>query len=293
MTVVLDAPPQRIVADVNAAAALWDYGIRPVGVFGWNASEAGDFGPAGGNIHPEQVAIGGNATGPFQVEPVLTMAPDLLVTITWELENPTEYWSLDNDPAILPLAQEVAPIVAISAVGFADVNTGRMAELADALGADLATPELIAAKGTYEAALARLPEVAAERADLSVIFTYIGDGEQWHIVDPVGWADVSLYQQAGVNVAVPDESDGYWQTLSFEEALRYPADVMFNSSRGGGTLTLSLEDLQAHPTFNTHPAVAAGQVGDWNQDFIMSYQGMTDAIKAIISPLEAAAKVTG
>ena len=103
---------------------------------------------------------------------------------------------------------------------------------------------------------------------------------------------MSLYQQAGVNVTVPDESDGYWQTLSFEEAVRYPADVMFNSSRGGGTLTFGLEELRAHPTFSAHPAVAAGQVGDWNQDFIMSYQGMTDAINAIITPLEAAEKVT-
>jgi iron complex transport system substrate-binding protein len=110
-------------------------------------------------------------------------------------------------------------------------------------------------------------------------------------VDPVGWADVSLYQQAGVNVIVPDESDGYWQTLSFEEALRYPADVIFNSSRGGGTLTLGLDELQAHPTFGQHPAVLAGQFGDWNQDFIMSFQGMTDAINAIIAPLESAEKV--
>lgn len=293
VTVSLDTGPERIVADVNAAAALWDFGVRPVGVFGWNSSETGDFGPAGGNIDPEQVAIGGNVTEPFQVEPVLAMDPDLLVTITWEPENPTEYWSLDFDEAVLPLAQEVAPIVAISAVGLADVNTGRMAELAVALGADLESPELVAANEDYQAALAALPEVAAEKSDLTVMFAYIGnEGEAWYIVDPIGWADVSLYDSLGVNVVIPEESDGYWQTLSFEEALKYPADVIFNSSRGGGTLTLSLEDLQAHPTFGQHPAVAAGQVGDWNQDFIMSYQGMTDALNAIISTLDGAEKVT-
>ncbi len=293
VTVELDAAPVRIVADVNAAAALWDFGIRPVGVFGWNASDSGDFGPAGGNIDPSQVEIGGNDAEPFQLEPVLAMQPDLLVTITWEPENPTEYWSLDFDEAILPLAQKIAPIVAISAVGLADVNTDRMAELAVALGADLDTPELAEANEEYQAALARLPEVTAEKSDLNVMFTYISrEGEQWYIVDPAGWADVSLYESLGVNVVIPEESDGYWQTLSFEEALKYPADVIFNSSRGGGTLTLNLEELQAHPTFSQHPAVAAGQVGDWNQDFIMSFQGMTDALNAIISTLEPAEKVT-
>lgn len=293
VTVELDTAPVRIVADVNAAAALWDFGIRPVGVFGWNSSETGDFGPAGGNIDPDQVEIGGNSTEPFQIESVAAMQPDLLVTITWEPENPTEYWSLDFDEAILPLAQKVAPIVAISAVGSADVNTERMAEMAVALGADLATPELAEANETYQAALARLPEVAAEKSDLNVMFAYISrEGEQWYIVDPVGWADVSLYESLGVNVVIPEESDGYWQTLSFEEALKYPADVIFNSSRGGGTLTLGLEELQAHPTYSQQPAVIAGQFGWWNQDFIMSFQGMTDALNAIISTLEPAEKVT-
>src|SRR5690348_13132494 len=36
VTVELPARPLRIIADVNAAAPLWDFGIRPVAVFGWN-----------------------------------------------------------------------------------------------------------------------------------------------------------------------------------------------------------------------------------------------------------------
>lgn len=291
VTVTLDETPTRVVADVNAAAALWDFGIRPVAVFGWNANETGDFGPAGGNIDPSQVEVVGNTTEPFLAEDVLATDPDLLVTLTWDPENPTEYWSLDTDPGILPLALEIAPVVAISAAGFSDVNTVRMAELAESLGADLSTPELAAANEEYQAALERLPEVAAAKADLTVMFTYISDGEEWYIVDPAGWADVSLYQRLGVNVIVPEESDGWWQTMSTEEALRYPADVIFNSSRGGGTLTLNLEQLQAHPTFGHHPAVIAGQVGEWNQDFIMSFQGMTDALNSIITPLSEATKV--
>lgn len=293
VTVELDAAPVRILADVNAAAALWDFGIRPVGVFGWNGSDTGDFGPAGGNIDPALVANGGTVDEPFRIEDVLAMQPDLLVTITWLPDDPTSYWSLDFEEAILPLALEVAPIVAISAAGLADANTERMAELAVALGADLTTTEMVEASEAYQTALARLPEVAAAKSDLTVLFANIGKAaEEWMVVDPAGWADVSLYQSLGVNVVVPDESDGWWQRLSTEEVLKYPADVIFNSSRGAGEWTMSLEEMQTHPTFSQHPAVAAGQVGDWNQDFIMSFQGMTDALNAIISTLEPAEKVT-
>src|SRR4051812_42919727 len=36
ITVTLPGMPKRIIADVNVAAALWDFGVRPVGLFGWN-----------------------------------------------------------------------------------------------------------------------------------------------------------------------------------------------------------------------------------------------------------------
>ena len=52
VTVELDAMPERLAIDLNAAAALWDFGVRPTAVFGWDANETGDFGDAGGNIDP-------------------------------------------------------------------------------------------------------------------------------------------------------------------------------------------------------------------------------------------------
>src|SRR5688572_27009371 len=62
VTIELPGMPVRIVADVNAAAPLWDFGIRPVAVFGWNATltDDGDFGAAGGRIDPSQVEIVGD-----------------------------------------------------------------------------------------------------------------------------------------------------------------------------------------------------------------------------------------
>ncbi len=235
VTVTLPEMPQRIVADVNAAAPLWDFGIRPVAVFGWNASETGDFGPAGGNVDPAAVQVAGNATEPIQPEKVVVADPDLLVTITWAPEDPTEYWSIDAE--ILPQVLPIAPVVAISATGLADVNTERFAELAVSLGADLTSPELAEAKVTYEAALADFPARAAEKSDLTVLFLSVGADEEIYVANAPDWADLSLYESLGLKIVSPDiEAGAYWEELSMEEAAKYPADVIFNSTRPG-TLT--------------------------------------------------------
>lgn len=287
VTVTLPQMPQRIVADVNAAAPLWDFGIRPVAVFGWNATETGDFGPAGGNVDPTAVEIVGNVTEPIQPEAVAAAAPDLIITITWTPDDPEEYWSIDVP--LLPQVQPIAPLIAISATGMADANTERFAELAGALGANLESPELAEAKAGYEAALAGFPAQAAEKSDLEVLFVFVGQDEKIYIANAPDWADLTLYESLGLNIVKPDaDKDAFWEELSMEEALKYPADVIMSSTRPN---TLTVEQLMAHPVFGLHPAAKAGQMGLWNQDFIMSYEGMTAALEATLGPLLAASKV--
>lgn len=288
VTATLSSQPERIVADVNAAAPLWDFGIRPVAVFGWNATENGDFGPAGGNVDPAAVAIVGNATEPIQPEAIAAQHPDLLVTLTWTPDDPTEYWSIDT--SILPQVTPIAPLVALSATGMADANTERFAELAAALGADLASPELVEAKATYDASLTSFRETASATSDLRVLFAYVDATDEAYIASPQDWADLSLYEHLGLQLVHPDaEKDAFWETISAEQALKYPADVILCSTRPG---TLTADELKAHPTWGQHPAVKAGQIGLWNQDFIMSYQGMAAALDATIAPLLTAGKVT-
>lgn len=287
VTVTLPARPERIVADVNAAAPLWDFGIRPVAVFGWNATDTGDFGDAGGNVDPATVEIVGVTAEPIQPEKVIAVDPDVLITITWTPDDPTDYWSID--PAILDQVEPIAPLIAISATGSADVNTGRFAELASALGADLTTPELTEAKSTYDAALADFQAVSEAKKDLTVLFMYIATEEVYAAYAP-DWADLAMYQGLGLNIVEPDAEPGtFWEQLSPEQILKYPADVVLNSSRPGN---LTIDELKEHPTYSLHPAIRAGQVGPWNQDFIMSYQGMTAALNTVIAPVRDANKVT-
>jgi len=287
VTVTADAAPTRIVADVNAAAPLWDFGVRPVAVFGWNASESGNFGAAGGNIDPSAVAVVGDATEPFKTEAVLAEDPDLLVTLTWAPSDPADYWSF-TEAALVDQARQIAPLIAMSAAGFADANTDRFAELATSLGADLSTPELTAAKADYTDRLTAFPDQAASKADLKVLFMYIAAEGSVYFATPKGWADLSLYQKLGVNIVLPETDDPWWQEVSQEEAGMYPADVIFHSTRPG---TLSVDEMKAHPTLGQHPAIKAGQIGEWNQDFIMSWQGMSAALDSISGPILAANKV--
>jgi iron complex transport system substrate-binding protein len=287
VTVSLETRPERIVADVNAAAPLWDFGIRPVAVFGWNASETGDFGPAGGNIDPNQVDVVGDPVETIQLEKTIVAQPDLLITVTWTPDDPTEYWSIGTE--VLPQVLEIAPLIAISATGSADVNTERFAELAVALGADLETPELVEAKARYDQALADFPAAAAGQSSLRVLFIYAAEGESIYVANPIDWADLTLYQSLGLNIVQPEVEPGtFWEELSTELANKYPADIIFHSTRPG---TMTPDELAAHPTLGQHPAVKAGQIGAWNQDFIMSYQGMTDALETTIATVSASTPV--
>lgn len=286
-TVTLPERPVRIVADLNAAAALWDFGIAPVAVSGYTVTTDA----AWGNIDRDIPAINaGPETGAPDLEQLLALEPDLFVTITWSPDQPdiAYEWSFP-DPAELALAQSVVPVIAISATGQADVNTARFTELAALLGADLESPELVAARAAYDEAVAAFRAAAAEKSDLTTLFVYAA-GDNEYVANPSKWADLAMYQALGLNIVEPDVPDTeYWLQLSPEQALTYPSDILFQSTR---TEILSLDDLAAHPTYGLLPAVAAGQFGPWNQDFIMSYQGLTAAFETMLPVLEGATKVT-
>ena len=142
--VTLPRRPVRLAIDVNAAAPLWAYGIRPAALFGWNGNPDSSLPGAGDNIDVSTVALVGNTTEPIQVEALTAVDPDLVITIAWSPAGPTEYWSIDTG-ALGQIGQRYL-IVALSATDPADVSLGRFAELATALGADLSAPEQVEAR---------------------------------------------------------------------------------------------------------------------------------------------------
>ena len=286
VTVTLPQRPTRIVADLSAAAPLWDFGIQPLAVSGWTVLTD----EAWGNVDRSTPVI--NATD-GQPEPdnekLIDLETELFITITWSKGDPDDVWSFSDVENRLT-TEAICPIVAIAATGMADENMGRFAELAGLLGADLESAELAIAQTDYDASVAAFSTVAAEKSDLSILFAYVGVESTWYAAYAPDWADLAWYQTLGLNIIEPAAAPGeYWQELSFEEALKYPSDVIFLSARDG---TLGPEELKAHPSFGLHPAVAADQFGVWNQDFIMSYQGLKAALDNMIATISTAEKVT-
>ncbi len=277
--------PTRIVMDVNAAAPLWDFGIVPTGLFGWNVLADGSLGDAGGNIDPEGIPTAGNVNEPLNLEELIALDPELIVTLAFTQDDMTEYWSIDAE--LVNSVLEIAPIAAIPVYGRADENIVKVIELAGLLGADLESEELTAARIAYEESEAALK--AAASPDLTALFIYIGESESY-IAAPPDWADIAMYQAFGINVFDPEIDLGlYWLTISNELANDYLADMIFVSTRGG---RMTNEELQAMPSWGQHPAVKADQIFDWNQDFILSYQGMKDAYDILIEALAVSNKVT-
>lgn len=112
------------------------------------------------------------------------------MTITWgnNQEHPYE-WSFP-DPVSYERIRGIVPVIGISGTGSADVNTARFAELAASLGADVETPELLAARADYEESVAAFKALAAEKSDLTTLFVY-ADGQFEYVAYPPDWADRS------------------------------------------------------------------------------------------------------
>jgi iron complex transport system substrate-binding protein len=286
-TITLPRRPERIAADLNAASALWDFGIRPVAVSGWTVATDASW----GNVDraTPNITLSAETSEP-NLEDLLELGIDLFVTVTWgnNEENPYQ-WSFP-EAAAYERTSQIVPVIAISATGMADKNMLRFAELAGLLGADLDTPEQVAAKAAYEERAAEFAQVATEKADLTSLFIY-ADGEYEYVAYPPLWADLAMYQAMGLNIIVPEDAPAgdYWEELSPEQASKYISDIIFQSTREG---IFTIEELTAHPTYGQLPAVEAGQVYPWNQDFIQSYQGLTAAFDTLIEPLKGAQKVT-
>jgi iron complex transport system substrate-binding protein len=289
VTVTLPSTPQRVVIDVNAAAPLWDFGIRPIAVFGWLANPEGDFGAAGGNIEPDQVEIIGNGQDTIDVEALVGLQPDLIVTLTFAPDDPLDYWSLASDGP-LEQVQQVAPIVAISGVQSAAAAVARFAELAEALGADLAAPEIADAESAWRDAEDAFTAAVEAKPGISALFVAAG-ADMLYVANPERAGDVMYFRELGLTVpavSIDPANGDYWEYVSFETIGKYQTDLFMSSYRG-----LPIPEVEAIATVSALPAVQAGQIYTWNQDFIASYQGMTAILAELTANIEESEIVTG
>lgn len=265
--------PTRIVAEINAASALWDYGIRPVAVFGPQHRADGTRDPRVGQVDLGQVESVGEVWGEVDIEKILQLEADLVVAPTWD---PPVLFYLDTageealGGAIPTLAIQTAKVSLATSIE-------RFAALAEALGADMTSAETVAAKADYDAALAELRQVIADPPDTTVMFV-AGAEDALYVAHPDFMADLFLLRDLGLDVVAPENAPDFWETLSWEEALKYPADLILVDTREG---SYSLDDFASVPTWAAVPAVKAGQVAEWHAEPIYSYAGYAPELRRL------------
>lgn len=279
-TITLPRRPERIVAYVGSAATLWDYGIRPVGAFGPLRREDGGANPLAGNVDPEAVTSLGEGWNEIDLEELVALQPDLIVSTTYSPGIPGDLWGLEPDLAAQ--VGEIAPVVTISAFETSVTESlARFEDLAVALGADLDAPRVKASREQFEQASEAVRQAASERPGLRVLVMSAWP-EAIYVANPAAASDLTYFQELGVELVAPDNPDSYWEELSWEQALKYPADLLLLDARDGGYTVANLAD--APSTLAAHPAVKAGQVGNWYTEFVLSY----DAFATILEELAVA-----
>ncbi|GAA4517836.1 MULTISPECIES: ABC transporter substrate-binding protein [Nonomuraea] len=275
----LDKTPSKVVAQVGAAAALWDFGVRPVGVFGPHKLQDGSKDPQVGNVDITKVTGLGNVWDEFNVEQYIALQPDLLVSSMYE--NGTLWYVPEKSKDTI---EQVAPTVGVMLTGKTATEViGTYEKLAASLGADMAgVPE---AKARMEAATKEL----AALKDLKILMMSGGADQMW-VVNPPEYADIRHLMDNGLDIVVPGKVDegGFFQTLSWENADTYDADVILYDTR---TQALKPEEMMKKPTFAELPAVKAGQLYPWRAEAPFSYQGYADFLEELVANLKKANKL--
>ncbi|MCB0976898.1 MAG: ABC transporter substrate-binding protein [Acidimicrobiales bacterium] len=252
----LPAVPKTIAAQSVAAGGLWEYGIVADGVFGPLRRTDGTPDPAIGIADPDAFESLGEVDSEINLEALAALKPDIIVTSMW---GDSKFWGISDDE--VDEIEKIAPIVGIRVEGRTlDEPLRRYAELASSLDADPA--KIDAARKRFEDASTNL-ERALERKPGLRFVAASGTPSEMYVAYPPGFPDLAYFDKLGMDIVEPEAhttSGGFWETLSWEQADKYPADVILADARGG-TLAQILDFLP--PTARALPAVKADQLIQW------------------------------
>ncbi|QES54788.1 ABC transporter substrate-binding protein [Streptomyces venezuelae] len=284
--VTTKAQPKNIVAFTGTAAALYDYGVPVKGVFGPTKTADGKADVQAGSLDISKVEILGNVYDEFNVEKYAALQPDLLVTNSWD----GSYWYVPEASKDKILA--LAPHAAIKVGGDVTLDKAleRTADLAKSLGADMNSKKTVDAKARFEAATAKVREATKANPGIKVLVGS-GSADLFYASSPETSADLKYFKSLGVEFITPDKLDegGFFESLSWENAGKYKADLVLLDNRTG---TLQPEELKAKATWAEMPAVKAGQVTPRVTEPIFSYDKCAQILEDLAKSIQNAKKVS-
>ncbi|MFG1703092.1 ABC transporter substrate-binding protein [Nonomuraea sp. M3C6] len=280
--VSLPQRPRRVVAQSGAAAALWDFGVRPVAVFGPHRLKDGGRDPEVGEVDITKVESIGNVWGEFNVEKYASLQPDLLVAGMYQKDT---LWYVPEESAAA--VDQIAPSVGVQLSGKPLVEIiEKYGRLAVALGADPEAAPVVEARNRFDAAGAALKTLAAAKPDLKVMIV-TGTHESLYVAYLPDHPDIKYWGELGLNIVYPprptEREGGFWEMLSWENADKYEADVILVDAR---SQSMKIEEMARKPTWAMLPAVKAGQLYPWHAAERYSYLGYAKVMEELKANLE-------
>ncbi|WP_299539246.1 ABC transporter substrate-binding protein [uncultured Streptomyces sp.] len=270
--------PSRVLAYIQAGATLWDYGVRPWGIFG-----SGHDGPEPdraktGTLPLDEVEYLGPGVG-LDTGALLAGRPDLVVAVSY---GAGQVYGLDPETA--KHLEEQVPVAVID-VGqgrtLAEVSE-RFAELAHALGAGelpAAEQELVAARERLREIARSLPEAAARVVALSP-----ADVDQAYVARPRMWPELRVLTELGVDTVEPPEGAGVnWATLPWAEAAALGPRLLLTDIRAHAA---PLTALAAQPAW-TALIDGGTRVVPWNPEPLCGPRAHAGFLRLVADALEA------
>ncbi|MFD9073073.1 ABC transporter substrate-binding protein [Streptomyces lasiicapitis] len=284
-TVRAKSTPKNIVAFISTAAALHDYGVECTGVFGPSKPVSGKPNPQAGDLDVDKLTSVGETWGQFNIEKYASLKPDLLIS---NMFPPPNLWFVPEESSKKIAA--LAPSVGINGARASLLEPlKRYTDLAVALGADLESEKVRAAKSRFQKAERTLRKAAKANGGLKVM-AMTGDADQMYVAVPDSYCDLNYFKDLGVEFVEGKKSDewGFWEFLSWENADKYHADLIMVDNRSSA---LNEQQLAKKPTWNKLPAVKAGQTVPWSMEERYSYAGYAPVLEQLAAAIEKSKKL--
>ncbi|RQX13127.1 hypothetical protein DDE19_26710 [Micromonospora ureilytica] len=279
-----DKTPTRIIAHAGEAAALMSFGIKPVGVY---ADEPVKTDPNLKNLDLTGIQILGEEWGKIDVEKAAALRPDLIVGDWWPAEKAHSGMEEGVDEKSKKLA-ELAPVVGVTQGKSIVALAEGYEDLAESLGADVASPQIAANKKRFEEAVAAFKAATSAKPDLTVA-AMSPSTEKVYVANPEYAPELLDLQTWGlkvINPVSPDPAFPYWENLSWENADKYQPDLILWDGRSF-TPTANAEWSTKQPTWFKIKAAKVGATVSWPAfwlhtygDFATELDKLTQAVKA-------------
>jgi iron complex transport system substrate-binding protein len=156
--------PTRIVAYTSAAAALYDWGVTPVGVFGDNPRED----PSLAEFPWNEATIVGSVYGEIDIEALHSLKAELIVSRWYPPPDDTPTFGFRDLEQEKTIGSQV-PIAVVNGRVIAPRQIARFGDLAQALGVSRTSGRISQARSAFAGAAANLSRIARRKANLRII----------------------------------------------------------------------------------------------------------------------------